>query len=60
MINCNQGCSKIDCNNEKSISSNQSIKLILQKKTKLLVSGRSPEFSDCLLRFYGAVITFKN
>ena len=29
------------------------------KKTRLLVSGRSPECSDCLLMFYGAVITFK-
>ena len=28
--------------------------------TRLLVSGRSPEGSDCLLRFYGAVITLKN
>ena len=30
------------------------------KTIGLLVSGRSPECSDCLLRFYGAVITLKN
>ena len=30
-----------------------------QSITRLLVSGRSPECSDCLLRHYGAVITIK-
>ena len=30
------------------------------KATRLLVSGQSPECSDCLLRFYGAVITLRN
>ena len=29
----------------------------LENSTRLLVSGRSPECSDCLLGFYGAVIT---
>ena len=31
----------------------------LNVRTRLLVSGQSPECSDCLLRFYGAVITLK-
>ena len=29
------------------------------RETRVLVSGRSPACSDCLLRFYGAVITSK-
>ena len=35
------------------------VKLSETKETRLLVSGRGPECSDCLLRFYGAVITSK-
>ena len=31
-----------------------------KKQKILLVSGRSPECSDCLLKFYGEVITLKN
>ena len=48
-----------DQNNEKkSILKYSSIPLIV-KTTRLFVSGRSPECSDCLLRFYGAVVTIK-
>ena len=32
----------------------------LEIQTRLLVSGRSLECSDCLLKFCGAVITFEN
>ena len=30
------------------------MRILIPKKTKLLVSRRSPGCSDCLLRFYGA------
>ena len=55
--------SKINCFSERFffivLFRNKSGFYFKETETRLLVSRRSPESSDCLLRFYGAVILFK-
>ena len=46
-LNCLSFYWKRECINQKKLT----FRKLRRKKTRLLVSGRSPERSDCLLRF---------